>query len=1017
MTTNALVLQIYDSVTQSWFGVYTDEKLEISIEETSPIWGNSSGMFSYPIKLNVERNRHILGTIDQMHGSDIYKSLRGRRFRLYVCGLLFREGIVQLDKEVNISDGVIEIELASNERELSDILEGVSCRDIPADDGTHKIQIGYALKREKEMEFNFLVEKQKFVTGGTGSSSGGAYIPESKTAYEGNPVKLRVVMPKVMVPKYYDTDYSSAEDFVNVQNAYDPKKPWKYPYCNVRVCTQKYSQTSSGWEKERGYSVGEPDRVNSAPCFFVPYFMYMLWNTKGIDVCVKENQLEDIEDYRRLAMFHTNCGYDEVYVDGSTLFHSSEKNKAKVSYFIEKKGNYITYLDEYSTDGWGRKIRKRAEYKFSQGVYSTTAMPLKGGKWVTPSTRAGLYAAYANSNNFPDADVTQLLECIESAFGARLLFDSSGRTLRIVLLRNILEDTDIETINAHVVKVYTEHSDVRGFRLKYNSSSEIYKNSITGERVIIGTKEDKNGSNVDTTYNYNDFRNIKFTNDYSWVVRNVSPYDSATFLDTVTGNAYRIKVDKNASTEEELYPSLFEVGGYGDVEIGDCSNNDYVSEVSINFNPVIPNDVNYEAERNALSEEKYEEIKPKYAQYVDAEVHHVVKNGQDVLSTTENAYDTTLLRMESYASDSYSDNTKAYKNFKVCVHLKFEAVESYDISGDSDSPYETEQSGFTLGFMRGSGADAQYAIAGNDEEGNELWVVIPGTNSAFTSDSITSDGETFDYNGTEPGDSDIDISSGIYDSKGKSAIALLNSAFSTSLSYNREHLYLGSNIRVLYKNFYYSYDRIYVEPVRLFHCAYLSRTFLILNPGDYSSRRAEYSKILSDVLAYAETESDAKRMLGGLYIASYDYLSSEADNAMSKWISYSDLGVFGVERISLKLKAEKKNPYHGASESNPKFGKTSDPYKDKTDQDGYFTASGSLSKQRGIYDRFYKLYSLWLMERKKAYIEVETEIAELINIDFARKYRIGDIVGFINKISYTVSSEGVSNVVIEMYYL
>lgn len=1017
MAVSELVLQIYDTVTQSWFEVYTDEKLEISIEESSPIWGESSGMFSYPIKLNVERNRHILGTIDQMHGSDVYDTLRGRRFRLFVCGMLFREGVLQLDKEVDISDGVVEIELTSNERELSDILDGVSCRDIPADDGVHKIQIGYALKREQDLEFNFLVENQKFVTGSTGSSGGGAYVPNTITAYEGNPVKLRVVMPKVMVPRYYETDYSEAEDYVNVQNAYDPKNPWKHPFCNVRVCTQKYVQSSSGWEKERGYSVGEPDRVNSAPCFFVPFFMYRLWNTKGIDVCVKENQLEDIEDFRRLAMFHTDCGYDEVYVDGSTLFHSSEKNKAKVSYFIEKKGNYVTYTNETSTNGWGQKVRNRKEYKFSTNAYSTTEMPLKGGKWVTPSIRAGLYAAYANSNNFPDQDVTQLLECVKSAFGARLLFDSSGRTLRIVLLRNVLETSDVESLNVHVKRIYTEQSDVRGFRLKYNSSSEIYKNSITGERVIIGTKEDKNGSSVDTTYNYNDFRNVKFTNDYSWVVRSVSPYDTATFLDTVTGNAYRIKVDKDASTEEELYPSLFEVGGYGDVEIGDCSNKDYVSEVSINFSPVIPNDVNYEAERNSLSEDKYDEIKPKYAQYVDAEVHHVVKNGNDVLTVSENAYDTTLLRMESYVSDSYSDTSKVFKNFKVCVHLKYEAVESYDISGETDGPYETEQNGFVLGFMRGSGADAQYVMAGTDEDGNEQWDVIPGTNSAFTSDSITADGDTFDYNGTRPGNADIDIASGIYDAKGKSAISLLNSAFGTSLSYDREHLYIGSKIRVLYKNFNYSYDRMYVEPVRLLHCAYLSRTFLILNPGGYASKRAEYSKILSDVLAYAETESDARRMLGGLYVASYAYQSSEADNAMSKWISYSDLGVYGVERISLKLKAEKKNPYNGASESSPKYGKTSDPYKDKTDQDGYFTASGSLSKQRGIYDRFYKLYSLWLMERKKAYIEVETEIAELINIDFTRKYRIGDIVGFINKLSYTVSSEGVSNVVIEMYYL
>lgn len=1015
MAAGNLILQIQDAGSDQWLNAYLEDDAQISIDETSPLWdGKSSGMFSYSFTLNVERNRHILGNIDQMHGSDIYAALYGRKFRLIVCDVPFRSGIIRLDDKVDVNDGEIEIELAAQEKELDEILDGVNCRDIPVDDGVHRIQIGYSFKKEQTFPMYLAYYHH------------GKYDQQTKHLYEGNPIDVNISMPKAMVPRYHHED-GTVEDYVNVQNPYNPSTPWKWPFCNVRVCTQKFVQSSSGWEKERGYSVGEADRVNSAPCFYVPYFLYRLWHTTGIDVCVREDQLETVRDFLRLAMYHTDCDYTEELVDGASFFNSSDDNKVKFYVNATKDNTYINALEEtwrqQDSSGATTLNRYYDEYYFCLGTGDdpTSPLPLKGKKWIPLNKMANLMRCYATSDNFPDADVSSLLDCVSQAFCARFVFDSSGRALRIVLMRNVLRSDDVEVVHADVRDMYTEHNHTVGFRLKYKSSSEIYKNKITGQRVIIGTEEDENGSSVDTTFNYNDYRRLSTTADYGDIVQHVNPYDATTYLHTGTGNAYRIKVDESASTEEELFPSLFEVGGYGDVEIGDCSDDDRVEEVSIGFNPIIPNDVNYQKQITSSSDTEVDGLVPKYAQFSDAEVHHVTKDGEDVLTTTEEVFTKTILRVEGYGAISTNGgmnnfNKKGFNNFKVSLHVRMDAVESYDISGGAEYPYDTDSNGITLGIMRGSGADSKFVRVGSDGEGNETWTYEPGSNSAFTSDSIDYNGNIFDYNGTSDGYEDADYSSAKFEQLARAAIAQINSAFNVNITYKRSLVYSGAEIRSCYMA-ESSYERThgYVCPVTYMGNANTGKFYLIFNPGQYRGDKSQFMYAIMRALR-AETTLSVVVALGGLLIKTYD-TSAEAQAAVQKWIALSDLGEDKVERVSLKLKAEKKNPYHGASASTPKYGRTDDPYEHMTDEDGYFPCTGDIAQRRGLYDQFYVEYAYWAIHRKVAHITARVELADILNIDFTKKYRIGDIVGFINKMSYTVSADGLSDVKFEMYYL
>ena len=72
---------------------------------------------------------------------------------------------------------------------------------------------------------------------------------------------------------------------------------------------------------------------------------------------------------------------------------------------------------------------------------------------------------------------------------------------------------------------------------------------------------------------------------------------------------------------------------------------------------------------------------------------------------------------------------------------------------------------------------------------------------------------------------------------------------------------------------------------------------------------------------------------------------------------------------------------------------------------------------RGLVSKFLSEYLYFLENRKTVMLEVEMSITQLINIDFLKRYKIGDFVGFINKVSYNMTVNGMEDVVIEMYTL
>lgn len=130
--------------------------------------------------------------------------------------------------------------------------------------------------------------------------------------------------------------------------------------------------------------------------------------------------------------------------------------------------------------------------------------------------------------------------------------------------------------------------------------------------------------------------------------------------------------------------------------------------------------------------------------------------------------------------------------------------------------------------------------------------------------------------------------------------------------------------------------------------------------------------------------------------SNYAFHSDSVDN-YGRVFDYNGTNDDGVsDHFSLKLRAEK--PVLD-SDGNP------------------LQCSIPEAQRRGLFDRFYTEYAYFVTHRKIAVLSLRMELADIVNIDWTVRYRFGDYVGFVNKVNYTVSADGVSDVTVEMFYL
>ena len=1056
--------------------MFLTDDTTLDMEANSMIW-NKADTYSYPFKVPLKPNIHLLGNVTQMHGRSVYDALYGREFRLWVMGVLFLRGVIRMDKEVDIEDDMVEIELTSGRKTLDDMLEGVNCRDI--DLKKEKICVGYvnAVKNaaindpDSPVKDQFLEVqmRRRYRFGGfNGWNSKDEVIP-MRTGILNVMQQLQLSLPIELYRISHGDEYADAmlkdpniKDFHN--NTYGYYDEESHPFCHIPICYQLYEKsTDNSWIAKRGYQnteqYGDPGRSSrpgSAPCFYVMYIIDLLFKQLGVPII--NNALKKEKDIGKLAFIHTDwhVAYGEqVQVEGyrnpqpifersdglfkgnilgfmPTLSESevSEGTNIGVLRLIRRETNVVT---------WGKWTPDSVET-----VLYNTYMPYYRNAFIYEAhlNDENLYYAIATSENLPDTDVSEVVTGIENMFGCRFMYDDSTGTMQIVMIRDVLRQNESETLQVVDYNVHKKENYVRGFRLKYKESSgsgdtnELKKANGQGDAIVTGSD--------DTTFNYNDWDKVSTISkngqsEYGWLINSIGCFDETCYVDELTGNAYRVKVDKDAETEigdneaKGLQPSLFQVATFADVTIGDCSDEEFVETVEIGLSPVIVNDMNVGAEKkyysgtastdniDASGEEKKIEVPlPRYAVFADAELH-----------PNENGcckYDLSV------------GTVKNIDGINVPIMITVEEYypmmpAGWDIAEGFDSPLQQCSYGLTVGVLR-SGTSMNGVVESNfnyDGKNNSQWVMMASSGSQITSDCVDEYGNLLSYQRTYE-------SIRVTKTTAASYIEKYFPDSNANLTIATRKVNVQDLIAKGYTSATGTIAAYFTDSVRVIDSDGKSKAFLftpVKDNGDIIPVTAMRNYMGDMQLKVRETgksvsaiDAEMNNLLVGIYEDESEaetyakFLQKLGEVHYDSDINAATLDTPIVKSfetgLSLKLKAEKYNPYHTATPEHPVYGYTFDPYKDQTDEDGYWPIRMETNAKRGLYDKYYTEYAYWLLHRKIAVIDIPRgaiSISTLANISMTKKYKIGPYVGFINKISYSIDKNGLGDVTIELYYI
>ncbi len=748
------------------------DDFSISVDLQNPLF-NDTEMFSYPIELPLEGNRHFLKNLD-----DINSDLRPVNFehtpmQIIADGIPFASGTAVMQED-EVVDGSLSLNIDASTQSFDDLIADLECRDIPIPTADKQdLKIG-----EKIGDVNVNISYKYHVKVKYDGKKGDTDVYSDTDATASaviQPQALGFSYPAVCVVS--DSKQTAVQDsvrnyqngsvlvpkiqtsFINVSDAYGENVRYTNAppakFCNARVCYKHYGleddgQTSSKvidkmdstglFEDKYPYWVLDANRPQSGICFYVLYFLDCLFEYLGVQF--DKSALLAIEDFKHLVFFTTKCEYDTDIAygpkkDGESPFFN---NVDDINAWLSSRGCGGQFkmedpspkqVDSLSLDGKTVEVGKEevASISLESSITSYT---------VT----ANILNMYANSKNFPDESVSTIIEALENAFGIKFDYNYEQKMVTAYLVRDVFrkQNTQPRKFYSEVHAVLPISEKITGVRYRYSAESD----SKEQKKNIINDVKD-----YDTDYDYIDYKQkeTKYGEHlYQELLNKIEETDTTVYVDLTTGNAYRIKVNADATVSDDLRPSVFEVGQWKGVEYGDCStiNEDFIHDISIDFTPITFNDVNFQREKNLAygNQEGYYEgtlhrckdinkgsLHPILAAYVDEDMEH-----EFVEQRIRNAIST------------------AWANFYFTEILKL--VESYDPSDtdDGNSPLQSYDWGTALAVMRGGGSDmtTQPYDYNYDGFGNSKWRTVAGQ-YALTSDTMDMWGNEYDYNGSASG--------------------------------------------------------------------------------------------------------------------------------------------------------------------------------------------------------------------------------------------------------------------------
>ena len=780
------------------------DDFELPIEERNPLFYDNE-MHSWPVPIPVEGNRTVLQNIDDARGDIRPSDLENADVRIVADGMPFKSGCLKMQEGEEIND-LLTLNVDNSTRSFDDLIGDLECQDVPLKDDivigekignvkvavkyTYHVQVTYPDKKGSDDEIEYSsddVVKGIYEPQALGFSYPARCVAdettqvaeEDKTRTRNYPNGHVVKAPKI------------AESYINVSDEYPLK-----PYCNARIAYKHIGLTEEGKssgnlvtteeidstakEEHYPYWVLDADRPQSGICFYVMYFLECLFTHLKVDYDL--SALTAIGDMNRLAFFTTHCKYstEPLYGTDEQPFFKNETDRMYEKTDIVDAYMHHTfsggYWPEYSEDEFNKMLfRDINAWLESRGCGGSLAIPWptakavqdfqyrkNDGDWqkvvvgqndvqainILASVRhakvsANILRMYATSENFPDVTVKEVLDSLQNSFGIKFHYDYEQNKVTAYLLRDVFRSQSAPlNFLGEVTEMNKMVEKISGVRMVYSAESDSKEQR---KNVRRGVK------NYDTDYDYIDFPEDSTVTDLTYKeITQTKPVENLkTYIDLLTGNAYRWKASEEALEAGEYKCSLFQVATFKGVEIGNCSpeNEDNIKEFVSSFVPVPMSDVNYRISELLASSEA---------------AGRVVYQGDtyEVARVNADRYNDMLLSafvdedMEHEFVPQFINNGLPSALANIYLTERLEMVESYDPSqtDDGNSPLQHYDWGLAIALMQGGGVNAtiEHYDYNYDLLGNSRWRTKPGE-YALTSDSLDNYGRQFDYNGSQPG--------------------------------------------------------------------------------------------------------------------------------------------------------------------------------------------------------------------------------------------------------------------------
>lgn len=356
------------------------EDASVSIELSNPLF-NDVEMFSYPVELPLEGNRHFLKNVDDASSDIRPVSYEHTPMQIVADGVPFASGTAIIQEDERLEDSLA-LNIDASTQSFSDLISDLKCNEVPIP-SKYKDQLLIGEKIDKvDVNVTYNTDVVIKYQGKKGNKRYGS-VGENTTEASFSPQALGFSYPAQCVEEgnNHEAKLKKTYTYPNGNNVKVPEVLKSYinvsdpypikPYCNARVCYKHYDLAKDGttsdsvvksiqgrnnedslstkeqemYEDRGPIWVLDADRPQSGICFYVLFFLDCLFEHLGVQF--DNSALTAIGDLNRLCFFTTKCSYDietlyakEVYNerDEEVIARLKKKGDVKVGFF-QKQAN------------------------------------------------------------------------------------------------------------------------------------------------------------------------------------------------------------------------------------------------------------------------------------------------------------------------------------------------------------------------------------------------------------------------------------------------------------------------------------------------------------------------------------------------------------------------------------------------------------------------------------------------------------------------------------------------------